>query len=131
VVYSVEDGLPVSPLDRPADCIASDDARFKFRLIPKATLELRRKFPAQWLTSEEGGRLARLAKVFSFALDIYKALEKARGFLDRPHMMLDGKCRLDVALDTGQELDDGTNGGGALLVVVPQPDQESDIHGRR
>ena len=102
---SIEDGLPVAALDRLADTVAPDDARFKFRLIPKATLERRRKAPAQRLTSEEGDRLARLAKVFSFALEIYQAPEKAREFLSRPHAMLDGKPPLDVALATSPGAD--------------------------
>jgi putative toxin-antitoxin system antitoxin component (TIGR02293 family) len=102
---SIENGLPIAALDRLADTVAPDDARFKFRLIPKATLERRRKSATQRLTSEEGDRLARLAKVFSFALDIYQAPDKAREFLARPHPMLDGKPPLDVALATGPGAD--------------------------
>jgi putative toxin-antitoxin system antitoxin component (TIGR02293 family) len=97
---SIESGLPVAALDRLADAVAPDDARFKFRLIPKATLERRRRSPTKRLTSEEGDRLARLAKVFSFAVEIYKDPQKAREFLTRPHPMLDGKPPLDVALAT-------------------------------
>lgn len=117
---SIEAGLPVAALDRLADAVAPDDSRFKFRLIPKATLERRRKSASGRLTSEEGDRLARLAKVFSFALEIYKAPEKAREFLARPHPMLDGKAPLDVALATGPGADIVINllgraayGGGA------------------
>jgi putative toxin-antitoxin system antitoxin component (TIGR02293 family) len=102
---SIESGLPVSALDRLADVVAPDDVRFKYRLISKATLERRRKSPTKRLTSEEGDRLARLAKVFSFALQIYKAPETARDFLSRPHPMLDGKAPLDVALATGPGAD--------------------------
>jgi len=105
LAYSIESGLPVTALDRLADTVAPDDARFKFRLIPKATLERRRKSPSKRLTSEEGDRLARLAKVFSFALDIYKDPGKAREFLNHPHPMLDGKSPLDLALATGPGAD--------------------------
>ena len=35
---SIISGLPVSALERLADEVAPDDARFKIRLIPKATL---------------------------------------------------------------------------------------------
>lgn len=105
LAYSIENGLPVTALDTLADSVAPDDARFKFRLIPKATLERRRRSVSQRLTSEEGDRLARLAKVFSFALSIYKAPEKAREFLGRPHPMLDGRPPLDVALATGPGAD--------------------------
>ena len=102
---SIESGLPVAALDRLADTVAPDDARFKFRLVPKATLERRRRSPSQTLSSEEGDRLARLAKVFSFALDIYGTAERAREFLSRPHPMLDGRAPLDVALGTSPGAD--------------------------
>lgn len=102
---SIESGLPVGALDRLAAQVAPGDATFKFRLIAKATLERRRRSHDKRLTSEEGDRLARLAKVYSFALDIYKSPEKAREFLARPHPMLDGKPPLDVALATGPGTD--------------------------
>jgi putative toxin-antitoxin system antitoxin component (TIGR02293 family) len=101
---SIIDGLPVSAIDRLAGEVAPDDARFKFRLVPKATLERRKKSTRQ-LTSEEGDRLARLAKVYVFALDIYHDSAKVRAFLNRPHAMLDGKPPLDVALATGPGAD--------------------------
>ncbi len=101
----IESGLPVAALDHLADSVAPGDAYFKFCLIPKATLERRRKSTTKRLTSEEGNRLARLAKVFSFALDIYEAPERAREFLGRPHPMLDGKAPLGVALATSPGAD--------------------------
>src|SRR3546814_1012571 len=64
---SIESGLPVSALDHLADEVAPNDLRFKFRLIPKATLDRRKKSASRRLTSGEGDRLARIAKVFSFA----------------------------------------------------------------
>ena len=102
---SILSGLPVSALDRLAGAVAPDDARFKFRLIPKATLERRKKSATRHLTSEEGDRLARLAKVYVFALDIYKDSNDVREFLNRPHAMLDGRPPLDVALETGPGAD--------------------------
>jgi len=104
LAYSIEDGLPVSALDRFAEMIAPEDPRFKFRLVPKATLE-RRRNTTKRLTREEGDRLARLAKVFSMALGIYHDHAKVRDFLRRPHMMLDNKAPLDVALATGPGAD--------------------------
>lgn len=120
LAYSIEAGLPVTALDHLPDTVAPDDARFKFSLIPKATLERRRKSPSKRLTSEEGDHPARLAKVFSFALDIYKTPENVRKFLTRAHPMLDGKPPLDVALATRPGADPVINllgraayGGGA------------------
>src|SRR3546814_21187998 len=75
---SIESGLPVSALDHLADEVAPNDLRFKFRLIPKATLDRRTKSASRRLTSGAGDRLARIAKVFSFALDHYKDKAKVR-----------------------------------------------------
>lgn len=117
---SIVSGLPVSALDHLADAVAPDDTRFKFRLIPKATLDRRKKSASRRLTSEEGDRLARIAKVFSFAMGVYQDKGKVREFLGRPHAMLDGKAPLDVALATGPGADVVINllgraayGGGA------------------
>lgn len=104
LAYSIEAGLPVSALDHLAEVVAPEDTRFKFRLIPKATLERRRRSTKR-LTTEEGDRLARIAKVYTIALDIYHDPAKVRDFLRRPHMMLDNKAPLDVALATGPGAD--------------------------
>src|SRR3546814_1676290 len=89
--------------DWSSDVCSSD--LFKFRLISKATLDRRKKSASKRLTSEEGDKLARIAKVFSFALDIYKDPAKVRDFLGRAHPMLDNKPPLDVALATGPGAD--------------------------
>jgi len=104
LAYLIEAGLPVSALDHLAEAVAPEDARFKFRLIPKATLERRRRSTKR-LTTEEGDRLARVAKVYTIALEIYRDPERVRNFLRRPHMMLDNKAPLDVALATGPGAD--------------------------
>ena len=52
------------------------------------------------MNGADGNRLARLAKVYVFALDIYRDNGDAREFLKRPHAMLDCKSPLDVALAT-------------------------------
>ena len=77
LAYSIEAGLPVSALDHLAEVVAPEDTRFKFRLIPKATLERRRRSTKR-LTTEEGDRLARIAKVYTIALDIYHDPAKVR-----------------------------------------------------
>src|SRR3546814_12146172 len=59
---SIESGLPVSALDHLADEFAPNDLRFKFRLIPKATLDRRKKSASRRLTSGEGDRLARIPR---------------------------------------------------------------------
>jgi putative toxin-antitoxin system antitoxin component (TIGR02293 family) len=101
LAYSVARGLPVSALDRIATLVAPEDARrFSYRVVPKPTLERRRR-EKRPLSTEESDRLARIAKVFAFALDVFRDEAKARSFLDRPHPMLDDKAPLEIALATG------------------------------
>ena len=101
LAYSVEKGLPVSALDKFAGRISPHDVRrFTYRVVPKPTLERRRK-EKRPLSTEESDRLARVAKVFAFALDVFRDEAKARSFLDRPHPMLDDKAPLEIALATG------------------------------
>ena len=101
---SISAGLPVAALDRLAGIVAPDDTRFKYRLVPKATLE-RRSRGTKRLSADEGDRLARLAKVFAMGLDVFHDEGLTREFLRRPHAMLDGQPPLDVALATGPGAD--------------------------
>ena len=72
--------------------------------MPKPTLERRRK-QTQLLTREESDRLARVAKVFAFGIDVFRDEAKVRAFLERQHPMLDDKAPLEVALATGPGAD--------------------------
>lgn len=96
LISRIEDGLPIDALERMAQLLAPGDARFKYRLVPKATLERRKS--AHRLSSDEGTRLARLAKVWSLALDVWKDEEEARNFLFRPHPMIEDKRPVDVVI---------------------------------
>ena len=101
LAYSVQKGLPVSALDKFAGRVSPEDARrFTYRVVPKPTLERRRK-EKQPLSTEESDRLARIAKVFAFALEVFRDDAKVRRFLDSPHPMLDDKAPLEIALATG------------------------------
>jgi putative toxin-antitoxin system antitoxin component (TIGR02293 family) len=102
---SVEKGLPVSALDKFAGRISPLDVRgFAYRVVPKPTLERRRK-QKQHLTTDESDRLARVAKVFAFGLEVFRDEAKVRDFLNRPHPMLDDKVPLELALATGPGAD--------------------------
>lgn len=116
---SITAGLPVAALDRLAGIVAPDDTRFKYRLVPKATLE-RRVRAAKRLSVEEGDRLARLAKVFAMGLEVFRDEVLVRDFLRRPHAMLDRRAPLDVALETGPGADAVINllGRGAYGTAV-------------
>ncbi len=105
LILRIERGLPVRSVDKVAHLLAPDDAQFKYRLVPKATLE-RRKTTTKRLSPEEGARLARLAKVWSAARDVWGGDEEARDFLFRPHPMAEDNRPIDLAIrsEFGAEL---------------------------
>lgn len=104
LIERIETGLPVKALDRMARLLAPDDALFKYRFVPKATYERRKG--AHRLSAEEGARLARVARVWGFACEVWGGEEAARAFLFRPHLMLEDRRPVDLALqgEIGAEL---------------------------
>jgi putative toxin-antitoxin system antitoxin component (TIGR02293 family) len=104
LIFRIEHGLPVKALDKVAHLLAPEDARFKYRLVPKATLERRKT--ANRLSPEEGARLARLARVWSAARDVWGDDDEARDFLFRPHLMAEDNRPIDLAIrsEFGAEL---------------------------
>lgn len=92
----IETGLPVNALDRVARLLAPGDAQFKYRLVPKATLERRKT--AHRLSSDESTRLARLARVWSLAVDVWKGHDAARDFLFRAHPMIEDQRPVDLVI---------------------------------
>lgn len=104
LISRIEHGLPVSALEKVAHLIAPNDARFKYRLVPKATLERRKT--TNKLSPEEGTRLARLARVWSAARDVWGADDEARDFLFRPHAMAEDNRPIDLTIrsEFGAEL---------------------------
>lgn len=101
----IEDGLPIGALERVSQLLAPADAQFKYRLVPKATYE-RRKRGALRLSSEEGMRVARVARVWDLALDVWKIEDETRDFLFRPHPMLEDRRPIEMVIqnEIGAEL---------------------------
>ena len=104
LVARIEDGLPIVALDRVANLVAPNDSQFKYRLVPRATYERRKG--RKVLSAEEGTRLARLARGWSLALDVWGSEGEARDFLFRPHAMLEDRLPVDVVIqnEIGAEL---------------------------
>ncbi len=98
-------GLPVESLDHLARMICPQDAEFKHSFVPRATLARRRKAHALRLTADESDRLARIARVWAHAVDVWKGEPEARDFLFRPHQLLEGRRPIDVALASGTGAD--------------------------
>lgn len=100
LIGRIEAGLPVAALQSISDRYAPEDKSFVFRVIPKATLDRRKR--THHLTSFEGDLVARLARIWAVAVDVWQDDEAARAFLFRPHPLLDGRKPVDLVL--GNEL---------------------------
>ena len=111
LVGRIEKGLPIATLDRLARTLAPADAQFKYRLVPKATYERRKT--SHRLSSEEGARVTRLARVWGLALEVWGTEAEARDFMFRPHAMLEDALPIDVAIrsEIGADLVLGILGG--------------------
>jgi len=97
LLSQVSEGLPLRSLDVIANAIAPDDATFRYRIVPKATLARARH--RRRLNPTQGVVVTRLARLWTQALHVWKSPAEARGFLNRPHELLDGRRPIDVALD--------------------------------
>ena len=98
LIGRIEQGLPIRSVDKIARLLAPGDTKFKYRLIPKATLERRKT--ASKLSPEEGARLARLANVWNVARDVWGSDDEARDFLFRPHPMAEDRLPIDLAIQS-------------------------------
>lgn len=98
LISVIKDGLPVKTLDKVAQRVAPGDVQFKYRIVPKATLERRKA--AHRLSVEEGTRLARLARVWSVAADVWKDADATRNFLFRPHPMAEDNRPIDLVIES-------------------------------
>ncbi len=65
---------------------------FVYTIVPAATFKRRSR-----LSVEESERTERLARVVALAEAVWHDEDQARGFLNRPHPLLDGATPLDVA----------------------------------
>jgi putative toxin-antitoxin system antitoxin component (TIGR02293 family) len=107
LIDRIQSGLPVTVLERVCRFVAPSDASFKYRIVSRATLNRRRKARGARLSSAESERLARIARVWVFAREVWGSDAEARAFLFRPHMMLEGRTPIEVAV--------GTNMGAELV----------------
>ena len=104
LITRIENGLPLGALDRVSQLLAPSDSQFKYRLVPKATYGRRKE--KHRLSSDEGARLARVARLWGLALDVWQSEDEARDFLFRAHPMLEDKRPIDVVIQSeiGAEL---------------------------
>jgi putative toxin-antitoxin system antitoxin component (TIGR02293 family) len=93
-------GLSVDAVDRLCSVIAPAEPALRYRIASKATLARRHKTATQRLSREESDRLARLARLWAFALNVWGSEAAARRFLAEPHPLLRGRVPREVATET-------------------------------
>lgn len=99
LVRQVDKGLSVDAIDRLCKLVAPDDAGFRYRVVPKATLARRQQSGGR-LSRDESNRLARLARLWAFAVDVWKSEDAARRFLGRPHPLLHNAIPRELGIDS-------------------------------
>src|SRR5947209_3194497 len=97
---AVGKGLPVEAVDRLCGLVAPTDPGLRYRIVSKATLARRQRTPPQRLSPEESDRVARLARVWSLATEVWGSDAAAQRFLAEPHPLLDGRVPREVATAT-------------------------------
>ena len=93
---AIHRGLPAKTVVRLSNAIAPGQQSFRFIFVARSTLSRRLKSNAP-LTPEEGEKVARLARVWAFAKDVWGDENDARRFLESPHPMLGGRPPREVA----------------------------------
>ncbi|MGH6620108.1 MAG: antitoxin Xre/MbcA/ParS toxin-binding domain-containing protein [Alphaproteobacteria bacterium] len=93
---AIHRGLPARTVDRLSEAIAPKEPAFKFMIVAKSTLSRRLK-TKEPLTPEEGEKVARLARVWAVAKEVWRDEADARRFLETPHPLLDGRPPREVA----------------------------------
>lgn len=107
LVNQIEQGLPLQAVDRVAQVMAPDDPHAKFTLLSRSTWSRLQKRSRQQLTREMSERVHGVARVVLEARRLWADDESAMvRFLNRPHLLLDGRTPLDVAREstTGADL---------------------------
>ncbi len=95
----IERGLSVGAVDRLCSLVAPDDSSFRYRIVPKATLARRQRGTGR-LSPEESDRLARLARLWAFAMDVWKSEQAARRFLGEPHPLLRNRVPRELGIES-------------------------------
>ncbi len=98
LIDRIERGLPVGTLFEIAEAVAPSPGEIVHGIVPKATLARRRKEGR--LSAAEGAVVARLAAVWALALEVWGTPEAARGFLNRPHPMIEDRKPIDLVVQS-------------------------------
>ncbi|MBC7102723.1 MAG: DUF2384 domain-containing protein [Parvibaculum sp.] len=99
-VQRVEKGLPLKSLQRITFCISPENQSFSYFIVQKATLSRRKTSKDKRLSVGESEKVARLARIWSDAVRVWRSEDDARRFLNEPHMLLDGRVPAEMAAKT-------------------------------
>jgi putative toxin-antitoxin system antitoxin component (TIGR02293 family) len=97
---AVKRGLPITAVERVVRFISPNDVSLRNRIVPKATLARRKAGAERRLSPQESDRVARMASLWSLAMDVWKSEEEAQRFLREPHPLLKGNIPSEVAVET-------------------------------
>lgn len=99
LIDQIDHGLPMAAVDQLAGQVAPDDRTFKYNFVSRPTYARRKaQSPVGRLSRSESARLVRFARIWETAVRVWKGEDAARAFLQRPHMLLDGRTPLAVIL---------------------------------
>lgn len=93
----VSRGLPVDALIELLERIFPGETGKHYELVPRTTL-IRRQKKSLPLNMEESQKAERIARVFSFAVEVWGDEAKARNFMKKPHPMLEDRTPFDASL---------------------------------
>ena len=91
-------GLPPDSIAEIVERIYPGQIDKYYQLVPRSTL-VRRQKEGSLLSVEESQKAERIARVFSFAVEVWGDETKAREFMIKPHPMLDSRTPFEASLN--------------------------------
>ncbi len=94
---AVVHGLPADAVTAIVGQIYPGQTDKFYEVIPRSTL-IRRQKEGSLLSTEESQKAERLARVFSFAIEVWGKEEEAREFMQKAHPMLEDRTPFEASL---------------------------------
>jgi len=93
----VLNGLPTNVVSEIIKKIYPGQTDKIYQLVPRSTL-VRRQKAGSLLNVEESQKVERLARTYSFAVEVWNSEDRAREFMIKPHPMLEDRTPFDASL---------------------------------
>jgi putative toxin-antitoxin system antitoxin component (TIGR02293 family) len=91
-------GLPTDTIAKIVDRIYPGQTDKYYQLVPRSTL-VRRQREGSLLSVEESQKAERIARIFSFAVEVWGNEAKAKEFMKKAHPMLDDRTPFEASLN--------------------------------